>query len=165
MYAIILSTLVMCMRNKIYIEGFGKQKAIVTRIDGTWRFYTVEFTYKEKTYYSVVTNDGKTLMPFTTDPIIEVFKTENNKEWCFTKKIEDIGYQSYHYSICDNSYILKANICGTNYSSCRIVNTVKDDYIIDILTRLFQSPYAEDDMIISNKPAKIIKFPGGKNET
>lgn len=285
MYAIILSTLVMYMRNKIYIEGFGKQKAIVTRIDGTWRFYMVEFTYKGKTYYSVVTNEGRTLMPFTTDPIIEVFKTKNNKEWCFTKKKEDIGYQSYHYSVCNNNYILKANIYGTNYSSCRIVNTVKNDYwfietvtdkekewclydpykaeiltptftnisfeeaesrilayverdlittidnnkyylgsicsyidkngkfvtpiyvpeldlmydarayntdpnfkafntfsnaiksklekinnekdehIIDILTNLFQSPYAEDDMIISNKPAKIIKFPGGKNET
>lgn len=115
------------MKNKIYVESFGYQKVFITEIEGLKELFLAEFSYKNDKYYGVIDIDGKLLVPFSNNDIIEVFATDDKSECCFTFEYE-LGYRSFHISKCADKYVLKADIHGNDCTSCRLVNTIKDGY-------------------------------------
>lgn len=116
------------MKNKIYVESFGYQKVLLLEIEGLEELFVAEFSYKKDKYYGIIDKNARLLVPFSTNQIVEVFATNDKSECCFTFNYEQGGYRSFHLSKTNDKYILKADIHGNDYTSCRLVNTINDNY-------------------------------------
>lgn len=76
----------------------------------------------------------------------------------------DLQYDARRYNT-DSSFRDFALLSDSIKSKLIAAKKEKDSHVADVLANLFRTPYDEDDMTISHAPAKIIKFPGGSNET
>lgn len=115
------------MKRKVYIEEYGYKKIEIYDIDDETDFNIVKFIHNNRIYTGLVTSSGEIIISFSTDEIYEIFATKDKKQYCFTFKT-DSGFRSYHIEKNDNKYCLKADIYGNDVTSCRLVNTINDNY-------------------------------------
>ena len=115
---------------KLEIVGFGKKEVNFLVSDELNDFYFCCFVHENKKYTGVTDKNGNLLMPFSDIPVQECFYTFNKSDYCFVRYTEGkTDYESYHLTKnADNTFQLKANITGNDYSSCRIIESGKNNY-------------------------------------
>lgn len=114
----------------MYINGYGNKKVKLYTIEGTDELLELEFFHDRKKYYGVIDSNGRLLVPISEIPILESFATNDRTNYCFTKQDKYTGfYESFHLlKEKDNQFYLRADISGDEYTNCRLVPTIKDDY-------------------------------------
>lgn len=73
-------------------------------------------------------------------------------------------YESRYYN-ADPNFKGFRTFCGTILPKLEEIEKEKNDYITDVLQTMYSDLYDKDNLTISHELAKIIKFPGGSNET
>lgn len=116
------------MKRKVYVEDYGYKKLQIYDIEGTDNLILIKFVHENNIYTGITTSGGMVVVPFSNDIIYEIFATNDKKEWCFTFKNNNNNFRSYHIGINNDKYYLKADIQGNEVTSCRLVNTINDNY-------------------------------------
>lgn len=126
---IIIITLVV-MYMKLMINGFGEMDVEFLESEELNDFYFCSFKYKRKKYTAVIDKKGNLLIPFSNVPIQECLFNFEKSDYCFIRYTNGkTNYQSYHFSKNkDNTFMLKAEITGNEFSACRIIESGKNSY-------------------------------------
>lgn len=126
---IIIITLVV-MYMKLMINGFGEMDVEFLESEELNDFYFCSFKYKRKKYTTVIDKKGNLLIPFSNVPIQECLFNFEKSDYCFIRYTNGkTNYQSYHFSKNkDNTFMLKAEITGNEFSACRIIESGKNSY-------------------------------------
>lgn len=157
--------------NLVDIEGFGKQKLILCKVDGTDDICIGTFNYNKNKYIGVLDKNGHLLVPFSTKRIIEILKTNDNLDYCFTIG-DSSSLQSYHISKEEDFYRLIMVINGNSNNNARLIGTEVDNYwlakytgilgddyaIYDVKRRAFISPFVTTIKFRMDKSSPIFAY-------
>lgn len=111
------------------IPDFGMKKVFFDEIEGTKELLLAGFYHNKQEYTGIVDINGKVLVPFSNIEIQECFSDFSRNNYCFTRFDDGKNnYESFHLSKTDENFHMVADITGNEITSCRLVNTIKDNY-------------------------------------